>query len=93
MVVKKDQPITVVQQRNCEEVQSFTYLGSNISNTGDTQIDMASRLGKANNVFQRLHKIWLTKHIILKSKITLYSSLVIPVATYASETWKMTEKK
>ncbi len=93
MSVKKDHPITVqVNNQNAEEVESFTYLGSNISNKGNTELDIFSRLGKANSVFRRLHSTWMSKHISLKSKITLYNSLVIPVVIYASETWKMTEK-
>ena len=45
-------------------------------------------IGKAASVFQRLSAIWISNHISMKSKLSLYNSLVIPVAIYASETWK-----
>ena len=93
MAVKEGNPITVqVNNQTAEEVDSFTYLGSNISNKGDTAQDIHSRLGKASAVFRKLNSIWTSKRISLKSKVTLLNSLVIPVAIYASETWKMTEK-
>ena len=70
------------------EVENFTYLGSSISNKGATERDVSCQLGKAASVFQRLSSIWISNHISMKSKLSLYNCLVIPVAIYASETWK-----
>ena len=91
MTVKTDQPANIqINQHNVEEVPKFTYLGSAISNQGDIADDLSSRLGKANSVFRRLDRIWKSRQITLKSKVMLYTSLVLSVALYASETWKMT---
>ena len=77
-----------VNRQEGEEVENFTYLGSSISNKGATERDISYRLGKAASEFQRQSSIWTSNHISMKSKLSLYNSLVIPVAIYAIETWK-----
>ena len=47
---------------------------------------MNCRVGNAASVFQRLRPIWIS---CVVSTATLYNSIVMPVASYASETWKM----
>ena len=82
------QLVLKVNQQEAEEVENITYLGSSISNKGATERDISCRLGKAAYAFQRLSSIWISNHISMKSKRSLYNSLVIPVAIYASKTWK-----
>ena len=92
MAVKTNQPTNIHHdQHNVKEVSTFTYLGSTISNQGDITTDLMCRLGKANSAFKRLNRIWKSREITLKSKLMLYTTLVTPIAMYASETWKMTE--
>ena len=90
MSVREQEPLVLkVNQQEAEEVENFTYLGSGISNKGATERDISCQLGKAASVFQRLSSIRISNHISMKSKLSLsYNSLVIPVAIYASETWK-----
>ena len=89
MSVREQQPLVLrVNQQEAEEVENFTYLGSSISNKGATESDISCRLGKAASVFQTLSSIWISNNISMKSKLSLYNSLVIPVSIYASETWK-----
>ena len=66
MSVKEDHSITVlVNNQNAEEVESFTNFGSNISNNGNTELDISSRLGKANFVFRRFHSTWISIFLYL----------------------------
>ena len=89
MSVREQQPMALkVNQQEAEEVENFTHLGSSISNKRATERDISCCLGKAASVFQRLSSIWISNHISMKSKLSLYNSLVIPVAIYASEMWK-----
>lgn len=44
-------PLTLGKQ-GIEYVENFTYLGSNISNIGDVEKDVWTRIGKAPGVFQ-----------------------------------------
>ncbi|CAJ1061277.1 uncharacterized protein LOC118430077 [Xyrichtys novacula] len=82
-------PLSIGEQ-DIEYVENFTYLGSNISNTGDMEKDVQTRIGKAAGVFQRLRNIWLSKSITMATKLRLYMSVVTPTATYACETWTKT---
>ena len=51
---------------------------------------MKYRIGKAATVFNRLWTIWASRSISTELKIQLYSSIVLPTALYACETWKRT---
>ena len=52
-----------------EEVGSFVYLGSVVSESGGTEEDVASRIKKANGVFVQLHPVWRNLNISQEVKI------------------------
>ncbi|EPB72024.1 hypothetical protein ANCCEY_08875 [Ancylostoma ceylanicum] len=66
----------------------FTYLGSTVSYVGDADIDILTAIAKAAAVFRRLQSLWATTFISDNIKLRLYVSIVVPMAIYASETWK-----
>ncbi|WKY01902.1 hypothetical protein Q1695_015705 [Nippostrongylus brasiliensis] len=70
-------------------VNTFAYLGSTITTDGDVTVEVRSRIAKATAVFQRLRPLWTSSSISIDVKLRLYSSIVVPTAIYASETWKM----
>jgi hypothetical protein len=82
-------PIKIGQQ-DVECVEHFQYLGSYICRDGDATVDVRARIAKAASVFQRLRPIWSSKSINMSVKLRLYTSIVMPTATYAGETWKTT---
>ena len=82
----------ITDQHPVEEVEHFMYLGSIISNSGDTEKDVNCRIGKASSVFQKMNDVWTTTAINIKLKLQLYNSLIVPIVTYASETWKITAR-
>ena len=84
-------PLTVNQQ-SIEHVHQFTYLGSIFTDDGDVTTDVNCRLGKAAAVFQRMKSVWASSVISTNTKIWLYNAIVLSVATYACDTWKMTAK-
>ena len=70
-----------------ERVQQFPYHGSILScENGGTEADVNSRVGKASAVFQKMRAIWSTQTITMQTKIRLFGPIIIPIATYASET-------
>ena len=83
-------PPLTVGEHDIGYVENFTYLGSNISSTGDAEKDVQTRIGKAAGVFQQLRNIWLSKAITTATKLRLYMSVVIQTVTYACETWMKT---
>jgi len=58
----------------------------------DVCTDVNCRLGKAAAVFQRMRSIWASSVISTSTKIWLCNVIVLFVATYARDTWKMTAK-
>jgi len=46
-----------LEEKEIEEVGSFVYLGSVVSESGGTEEDVASRIKKANGVFVQLYPV------------------------------------
>ena len=74
-----------------EDVEKFTYLGCIVTRTGGTEEDVEARIRKARNSYHDLRKIWNSRQISIKLKLTLYNSIVKSVLLYGSETWRMTD--
>ena len=85
----QNSPILIMHQ-NVDYVEKFPYLGSYMSNDGDSEPDLRARIGKAASIFQRLRPIWSSTTINLNVKLRLYAAIVIPMAIYACEMWKRT---
>ena len=47
-----------VDEKDIEDVNSFVYLGANVSKSGGTEEDIKARLGKARAAYNKLGKIW-----------------------------------
>ena len=86
-----DHPVRI-EEMDVENVNSFVYLGSEIADNGEADVDVQSRLNKARGVFNRLTPIWRVNTIREEIKLRLYSSIVIPTAIYGCDTWRRTVK-
>ena len=70
-----------------ENVDSFVFLGSSITNTTD---DVKRRIALACSAFGRLKtNLWNRRGITNALKTRLYFSLILPIAIYGSETWTL----
>ena len=67
------------EQGEIEDVESFTYLGAEVSKDGGSTGDIRRRIGLAWGAFQRLRKVWYTRNIGRKTKITLFKTLIMSV--------------
>ena len=65
-------------------------LGSAVLNTGGSEKDIQTRIGKANAVFGRLENVWHNKRLGIGVEIWLYESLVLFTLRYDAETWSVT---
>ena len=75
----------VIDGQVVEHVPEFVFLGSLVP---DSSADVRRRIALAATAFGRLRKsIWNRRSISLNLKIRLYKALILPIATYASETW------
>lgn len=57
-----------------EEVESFTYLGSEVSKGGGAAEDIRRRCGKACAAYYRLSKVWKNSNIFTKTKVRILKS-------------------
>ncbi len=74
-------------------VDSFTYLGSLITNDGSSSRDITSRIAKAASAMTlcRLSNPLFRKHrISIQTKINMNCALVVSVLLYGSEAWATT---
>jgi len=93
MIVGEHQAIPLtVEQKDIEYVDKFQYLGSYMSRTGDVDTDIEARIGKASAVFRRLRNVWRCSSVCMNTKLRLYTSVVLPAAIYAGETWTSVAK-
>ena len=81
-----DTPITL-DGNEVEHVDNFVFLGSSLPTTSG---DVLRRTSLAATAFGRLRTtVWSRRDISKNLKIRLYNALILPIATYASETWTL----
>ena len=84
-----------------EEVNHFKYLGSIISNKkggeeekGGLWLEIYSRIFNASRIFGSLRKkVFKNKHLSLNIKTYIYKVTILPILTYASATWPITQSQ
>ena len=86
---RKDDQVRIWQQK-VETVDSFTYLGAEMTSDGGGAIDLRKRLGMAYCAFLKLKKM-LQANIGRKNKIQLFKTLVLSTLLYGCKTWKLTQ--
>jgi len=84
-----DTPI-MLEGEVLDEVESFTYLGSIVGNTGGTDADVKASIGKARAAFQPLKNVWRSSLLGTSTKIRILNTIVEPVLLYGAETWRTT---
>ena len=72
------------------KVSKFKVLGSLVP---DCSSYVQHRISMASQAFGRLRTIWSSKDVSIKLKTRLYESLILPIATYGSESWTTRRKE
>ena len=71
-------------------VDSFTYLGSNISRDREAGTEVSSRLAKAARAFGCLRRsVFQDRNLSIATKWQVYHSVVVSVLLYGAETWTL----
>ena len=74
-----------------EITERFTYLGSDIHVSAGCEPEVNRRLGRDWGVMDSLdHGVWCCRDLCRRMKVCVFSSLVLPVLLYGSETWTLT---
>ena len=82
-----------VSSDEIEEVDSFMYLGANVTKDGGSTAEIKKRIGLASTTFKRFSSIWQATDIGRKTRVSLFKSLVLSVLLYGCETWKLTKRE
>lgn len=79
---------------NCEieEVDSFTYLGANVTKDAGVTADIRKKIAMAGQSIRRLDSIWRVNNINRKVKVSLYKSLLLSVLFYGYEAWTLIKR-
>ena len=86
-VISDDHECILIDGEAVDKVDEFIFLGSIVPGTTN---DIKRRVGLAASAFGRLRKtVWNNPDISLKLKVRLYKALILPIATYACETWTL----
>ena len=74
-----------------EAMEDFTYLGSKMTTSRDTEKEIRTRISKASQAFATLRSTWRSRNVSTKTKIGLFKSNVLSTLLYGAESWKMTK--
>ena len=91
MPIDKSSVITdiYVDEEKLEVVESFEYLGSLITNNGDSMKEIKRRTSIALQKLKQLKNMW--NGTDRTTKIRFLRACIFPIATYACETWTLTK--
>ena len=83
-------PEITIDCKALNSVDSFTYLGSNLSSSNSLDKEVSNRIAKASASCGRLHKqVWNEKGSKLEMKCAVYRAVVLTVLLYEDELWTL----
>ena len=74
-----------------EEVESFRYLGSEISRSAEMSMEVEQRTKEGMATYGAMKSIWKVKEVGMNAKKALYESIIVPTVLYGGETWGLRE--
>ena len=81
-------PVITIENTQLEVVNSFTYLGSTVSDTLNLDTEISSRIAKAAGVMAKLNKrVWNNSLLSERTKALVYQACVLSTLLYGSESW------
>jgi len=78
-----------IQNEQLEQVDTFPYLESLITEDSECTTDFHTRLNRGHAIRASLQKIRKSHSILTATKIRLMKALVWPVAMYGCESWTL----
>jgi hypothetical protein len=81
----------MVDGEQLENVERFTYLGSNMTYDLDCKSEIKIRIAKGTAALKGLDTIWKSRAINIKTKIAVLKACVFSSMMYGCETWILTK--
>jgi hypothetical protein len=78
---------------NIEVVQLFKYLGVIVNVENAIEEELQKRMYQATRCFYGLKSLFNSSHLSRTTKLKLYKTIIRPIATYACETWSLTDQQ
>ena len=75
-----------------DSVPKFCYLGSDVDESGYCTPEVIRRIALGSSVMGQLRNVWMQRRLSLGTKLRLYSSCVLSVLLYGSETWTLRKR-
>ena len=86
----KNPPSITIISYTLEAVNTFTYLGSTITDNLSLDTELSCRIGKAASTFGKLTaRVWDNSKLTIRTKVQVYRACVISTLMYGSETWTL----
>ena len=83
-----DAPTFSISGNQLKNSEDFTYLGSNLSFSGDLTNEIKRCINLASSAFGRLSKrVFGSQNLTIHAKIVVYNAVVISTILYGCETW------
>ena len=83
-----DAPTFSISGYQLKNSENFTYLGSNLSFSGDLANEIQRIINLASSAFGRLSKrVFGNQNLTIQTKIVVYGAVVISTIVYGCETW------
>jgi hypothetical protein len=89
IATEKTQPEIKVRGKTLEQVESFKYLGAQITKDGRSDTEIKSRLAMTTSALAKLQPLLNNKSISIRTKIRLLRVIVISTALYGCEAWTL----
>ena len=88
----RDKPSITLQGQALEEVESSSYLGSEVGQSAKVEKEVAVRLEKAGKVYQMWRrKVFRSRNLGKATKMRVFWTMVMSVLLYGAETWPVTQ--
>ena len=75
-----------------ENVEKFTYLGSNMTYDLDNRKEVWTRIAKSIAALKAMDKIWKSKSIKMETKKKVLQTCIFSVVLYGCESWTITKE-
>ena len=84
-----------LENRRMEEVESYRYLGVDITSDGGMDEEVNHRITDAKKTWGALKVLWSKRHISREAKVGMYEGIIEPSLLYGCEVWslKLRERK
>ena len=86
----QSQPVSfAVDGVNLEQISSFQYLGSTLSDDAKCVSEIKKRVAMGREVFMKMSNLLKDRQMPMKLRVRLLNTLVMPVIGYGAESWTL----